>query len=376
MTVSPSTDQHADTSRTETARADRRAIETSMPPDSEAAIAAVAGLAILSTLPFSKINFWNDNVETIPEIAPTRPLSDRLRHLLRLLIRAGKADVVLLNGGERIDLAYLAVAGLCPWIRAPHQIVDAHWHARPGLPGLARRLVFLLGRRLLDEVQPHSPEEIELYHRAFGIPRERIRPLPWSTSLTGYDIRRRHAHPPTVVSGGHSYRDYAVLFEAVRRGGWPLEVGLPPSPISAETQALAEGIANVRIVSDWRIEEYWQRVADSHAFAMPIVPGLTRCTADQTILNAMSFGCVVVATDAISSRLYIRHGENGFLVPEGSPEAWVDTLRRVFALDPEQHAAIGRRAAADVDANYRESTRLARTLLRAAGACARRSGAR
>jgi hypothetical protein len=33
---------------------------------------------------------------------------------------------VLLNGGERVDLVYLALAGLAPWIRAPHLIFDAH----------------------------------------------------------------------------------------------------------------------------------------------------------------------------------------------------------------------------------------------------------
>jgi glycosyltransferase involved in cell wall biosynthesis len=109
-------------------------------------------------------------------------------------------------------------------------------------------------------------------------------------------------------------------------------------------------------------------VADARVFVMALTPGLRRCSADQTLLNAMSFGTVVVATDSMSSRLYIRDGENGFLVPENDPQALADTLRRVFTLAPQDYQRISRQAALDVQTHYREEQRLARTLQRAVAA--------
>lgn len=331
-------------------------------------------LRILSTLPFHRFPDWNASVRTVA--AKPRALSWLWRWtgitdpllIPRLLWQARRADAVLLNGGERVDLVYLALAGLAPWIRAPHLIVDAHWQAHGGLQGRLQRWLLRLGLPVLHEVQPHSQEEVALYRDHFGIPAERLRPLPWSTSLTGYRLERERPRADTVVSGGFSYRDYPTLFAAIRQCGLPLKVGLPPSRMTERARSEAADCPQIRIVDNWTFEEYWQAVADARVFAMALTPGLNRCTADQTLLNAMSLGTVVVATDSISSRLYIRDGENGFLVREDDPGALSDTLQRAWALPPEEYRRITRQAMADVDRNHREDTRLARTLLRAANA--------
>lgn len=327
---------------------------------------------ILSTLPFTKVTLWRESVDSIlPSRNLFTPLTGRIGIpdaflLFRLLRRAHRYDVVLLNGGERVDLVYLAVAGMLPWIRTPHVIVDAHWQVSDSAPGrFLQRLLFRMGRRLTAEVQPHSPEEIEIYHREFGIPREVIRPLPWSTSLTGYDIRQAGPPEPVVVTGGHSFRDYDTLLAAAPHFPWPVEIGLPPSPETERVRALVEQHGNARLVQDWTFQQYWEKVANSQVFAMCIVPGLTRCTADQTILNAMALGTVVVATDAISSRLYIRDGVNGFIVPERSVSGWIDTLHRVAALSPDARARIVEQARHDAQTLYGEEDRLRKTLSRA-----------
>ena len=344
---------------------------------------------LVSTLPFHNSPRWMAAVETVAARPARSP--GRWRRLWqragvpdpglvpRLLRRARDADAVLLNGGERADLLYLGLAGLCPWIHAPHLIVDAHW--QPGasrLHRLAQRLPLHLGRHLLAEVQPHSPEEIPLYEQVFGLPRSVVRPLPWSTSLTGYEIQRRPGPGEAIVTGGHSYRDYATLIEAVRGQPWTLRIGLPPSHVSRQVAAMAAGMDNVEIVPDWSFQAYWQAVADSRVFAMPITPGLQRCTADQTICNAMALGTIVVATDAMSARLYIEHGRTGFLVPEGDVEGWRRTLAHVHAL-PEAEAQAIRDAAREVaSTRFSEEARLEETLRRARRAAAewapRRSG--
>jgi glycosyltransferase involved in cell wall biosynthesis len=340
-------------------------------PELDAVSQACASIRILSTLPFAKTPAWRDAVHTLE---PRRRLGQHLWARLgitdplmipRLLWRARRADVVLLNGGERVDLLYLALAGLSPWIRAPHLIVDAHWQPHRGLTGFIQRLVLRLGRRVLYEAQPHSPEEIGIYVREFGIPIEKIRPLPWSTSLNGYDIEPAAERRSEAVSGGFSYRDYATLFEAIRLCGVPLRVGLPPSRATDAARRRAADCDRIEIVSTWTFKDYWQAVADARVFVMALTPGLQRCSADQTLLNAMSFGTVVVATDSISSRLYIRHGENGFLVPQNDPKALANCLRQVMSLDEPSYMRISAQAAADVQTLYREDLRLARTLQRA-----------
>lgn len=355
--------------------------------DASRAARAAAGLCIVSTLPFCKVEFWRQSVTSVEASArSSNGLLNRFWGRLgvpdpavisRLLRLAPRADVVLINGGERADLFYLALAGLMPWIRAPHLVVDAHW--QPGETKLLRamqRTILRLGRRLLAEVQIHSPEEVALYERNFGIPRHLLKPLPWSTSLHGYHIERQSATEDVVVTGGHSYRDYETLFASVAGQPWKVRIGLPASPVTARVREAAAALPNVSVVGDWTYEQYWQQVADSRVFAMPIVAGLQRCTADQTILNAMALGTIVVATDALSSRLYIRHGQTGFLVPEGDPEAWRATLRHVYALPQAEAQRIRDAAQREASTTFSEEERLLKTLERASAAARNRHTSR
>ena len=336
---------------------------------------------LLSTLPFHKSPRWSSSVETVPTSPAARPGAWRRAWarfgvpdpsvITRLLRRAGAADAVLINGGERADLVYLALAALCPWITAPHLIVDAHWQpGRTRLHRWAQRLPLWLGRRLLAEVQPHSREEIPLYASVFGLPESVVKPLPWSTSLTGYDLRRQSESGDAIGTGGHSYRGYRTLLDAVRGEPWTLRIGLPPSPVTAQVRAWAADLPNVEVVSHWTFQSYWQAVADSRVFAMAITPGLQRCTADQTICNAMALGTIVVATDAMSSRIYIDHGRTGFLVPEGDADAWRRTLRDVHALPDDEARAIRAAAQHEATTRFSEDARIDETLRRARVAAA------
>lgn len=305
---------------------------------------------IFSTLPYTKVPFW------------TRSVTTQRSHLLR---NAHEYDLVLLNGGERRDLVYAAIASLCPWIKTPHVIVDAHWQKGVGVRHLLQRLLLRMSRRLVKQVQVHSIEEVPLYHDIFGIPLATLVDIPYSTSLIGHAeiVPSRVApEPPFVLTGGVSFRDYEVFLAAAKLSGLRIKIGLPKAGVTPRIQALVDECPNVSLHTDWDNAEYVRQMQLCRVFAMPIEQGLTRSTADQTILNAMHFGKVVVATDSIGPRIYIRDGVNGFLVNSEEPEVWAWKLEHAFNLSPDDYERIGHWAWYDARVEFNEPLRLARTL--------------
>lgn len=333
-------------------------------------VAARAGsFRILSTLPYTKVPFWVKAVDTLA-FQWGRGWSSRfgiptVKFVLQMLARAPRYDVVLLTGGERRDLVYAAVAGLCPWIRTPHVIVDAHWQQGEGWKHTLQKLLLRLSRRLVVQVQPHSVEEVPLYHRLFGIPLATLRAVPWSTSLIGFDDVRpedTQAEPPFVLTGGLSFRDYGVFLAGAKASGVRIKIGLPKAGVTPEVKALVAQCPNVSLHTSWSNADYVRQMQLCSVFAMPITQGLTRSTADQTLLNAMHYGKIVVSTDSIGPRIYLRDGENGYLVRQPSGEAWADALTRAVALSPADQARLGRAAWHDARVVFNEPLRLARTL--------------
>jgi glycosyltransferase involved in cell wall biosynthesis len=329
---------------------------------------AASRFRILSTLPYGKAPFWNRVVTTVPT-KPNflTPLTRKagipdLFVIFRLLARAHRHQVVLLAGGERADLVYAALAGLCLWIRTPHVIVDAHWQKAGGLGGRLQRVLLSLAARVIVQVQPHSTDEIEIYEREFGIPRAKLRAIPWSTSLIGYQLPPCSRDEGYILSGGHSFRDYPVFIKAAGELGLRVKLGISAQEVGPNLRALVARYPSISLHSDWSNDAYFKQMAGCTVYAMPIQQGLTRSTADQTILNAMHLGKVVVATDSIGSRIYIKHGENGFLVKEPTEANWKAVLQQAMSLSDPQYDAIGDQARFDAQVQFNEFARLGRTL--------------
>lgn len=344
---------------------------------------ACRGLTIIATQGYRSSPLWTQEVVPVTARLPSGPAwwQRWCRRvdipdpglILRLLARARQADVVLLYGGDRADLIYLCLAGWVPWIRAPHLVVDAHWQpAGTSWKRALQRLCLRLGRRLLAEVQIHSDEERDLYARHFGLDFRLLRPLAWSSSLRGYPVVESPATARRgIVTGGLSYRDYATLISAARIGGWSLHVGIPPSAQAHEVAALAAGATGITQGADWGNTAFWQRVANAEIFVLCVEPGLQRCAGDPTVLTAMALGAIVVATNSLTSRLYIRHGVNGFIVPEGDVAAWVSTIEHVLQIPSADKDRIRAVARDDGRRVFSEERRLVATLDRASQAAHR-----
>ena len=326
--------------------------------DIERAMESCRRYRILSTLPYTKIGFWNDCVDTY-SLGP-----GFIKYVIGLIKLVPSYDLVLLTGGERFDLIYLAIAGLLPWIKTPHVIADAHWQKADGLLYLLQRAILRCGRRLAAQVQPHSQEEVSLYHKVYGIPLNTLRPVPWSPTLTGHDVSPATPEESGdfILTGGKSFRDYDSLFKAIAGLDVRVEVGLPAGPESQKIIEKWKNLSNVVFYTGWKNAQFIRKMAGCRFFVMPIVSGLTRSTAEQTILNAMYFGKIVIATNSIGSRIYIKDGVNGFLVREDSVTDWKSTILKVLSLTDSEIKSIGARAAYDAQINFSEPMRLVRTL--------------
>jgi glycosyltransferase involved in cell wall biosynthesis len=323
---------------------------------------------ILSTLPYSKVEFWNRVVITatlydgLADAHPARKIFSLVRRFFKLLCRAKNFDVVLISGGERAEIIYAALASLVPWIKTPHVILDAHWQKDSGLSGLMQRFVLFLSSRLVVQIQPHSAEEIEIYSRLFGVPVSKLKSVPWSSSLIGYDLTRCEGCGNYIVSGGSSFRDYNLLIVAAGELGIRLKLGVQSSSLSEKLRSFAAIYPSVTIHTDWSNADFFREIAGSSVFAMPITQGLTRSTADQSILNAMHMGRLVIASDSIGSRIYINDGVNGFLVSAPTVDEWKSVLNKALSLDEQQFSAISSQAVYDARVNFNEHVHLGRVL--------------
>lgn len=72
----------------------------------------------------------------------------------------------------------------------------------------------------------------------------------------------------------------------------------------------------------------------------------------RVVIEAQAMGRPVVATDHGGAVETVEHGDTGWRVPPGDPEALAAALDHVLAMAPERLAALGERARASVLANY------------------------
>ena len=82
----------------------------------------------------------------------------------------------------------------------------------------------------------------------------------------------------------------------------------------------------------------------------------------RVIVEAQAMGRPVVATDHGGARETIVPGVTGWLVPPRDPAALAVAIEETLALDPEERAAFGRQARAQVAAGYTREIMCARTI--------------
>lgn len=304
------------------------------------------------------------------------------------------ANVHILAGGHGLFHDWLAARGLpgtplrnLQWAIHPHRDTAAAWEMarilrrlRPDLLSLHASKAGLLGRLIRPAVRAPviftahgwsftdgvSPRAARWYRHA-----ERLA-APLATriiTVSEYDrqlaLRHRIAAPRRLVTIANGIRpararaapdqagtpriacvarlepqkDHETLLHALaglRGHPWRLElIGDGPLRAPLLQQAQALGIAE-RIQFTGLCDDVPARLATAQLFVLPSRwEGLPR-----SVLEAMSAGLPVIASDVGGTAEAVRHGETGYLVPRGDIERWQAYLGALL-IHQDQRKAMG-----------------------------------
>jgi hypothetical protein len=296
---------------------------------------------VLSTIHLPQRPGWAARVDSIDRDAVSRTA------LVRRIVRgAPDHDAVVLDAsvgpGERYCDLVAAIA-LARRAGPPVVLVECTWKLGDSR---SDQLACRVGARLLDSPRTAycvlSAAERNRFAATWNVDRDRVFFTPYC--YTAPDVR---LFPPEgsgtgVFAGGDSVRDYAPLVEAAR--------GLD-APVTVASRLL-QGVDRVPPnLTAGRVPfmRFQELTRSARVIYVALQDRPERSAGQQTYLNAMALGKLVVVPDVLGARDYIEDGRTGILVPPGDPAALRRTLE--WALDDANAgriAEIGRAAREDV----------------------------
>jgi hypothetical protein len=287
---------------------------------------------IIGTIGYEDRRPWADRVHCIDRRGVAGPV-----FLMRLVSAARASDAVVVNGSVGLRAGYvdlLATALIARRRPRPAVVVaECTWH--PGRTW-AERVTRQASMRLLD--RPNltycvlSSDEHARFARTWGLDPRRVEVTAYHFTMTRAELALPTTDDGLVFAGGDSMRDYEPLVGATRR--------VPVPVVIASRHRLRGPLpANLRAgpLPHARFVEMLHRAS---IVVVPFPKRLRRSAGQQTYLNAMALGKLVIVTDGLGVREYVEHGRTGLIVPPGDAAALADALR--WALDPANGPAVAR----------------------------------
>lgn len=278
---------------------------------------------------------WVETVRALPFL-PEAGLSRgrRLRTALlnsRLVLRSVKEGDILIFGNDSPTSATLYCLLAAMRNQRPVVVRSDPLLRYPRSP--LKKMLVCLSMQAVDKLLVWAPTVVERYHSVYGIPKHKMLAIPFHHSLAGYQIEPSQGN--YVFSGGNSARDYTTLLRAVHDLDIPFTVctGLK---ISENVPAHV----SVRTVSPG---EFRQLMAQARFVVLPLDMTDLRTTGQQSYLNAMAMGKLVIVTDTVDAPFHIENGVTGILTPSRD----VDALREAIIWawqNPGEAERIGHRA--------------------------------
>lgn len=249
----------------------------------------------------------------LPLLAPAGVLDRWARRLLprpwadgwALFRQRRRADVVV-TADYRTSLAFGALSRL--FGRACAHIVKELYLDEAVLESSWRRRVFRWALRDCDCVVANCSTEVATYARFLGLPRQRVRFLPWPSNLA---VDPAAHDDGSIFAAGRSFRDWATLFAAARSVAARFVVVAEAAAVAA-----LERPPNVELHCDVPRDRYLELLRRARIVVVPLRPTV-RSTGQAALLEALAVGKPVVAADTCGVADYVAAGETGLLYPAG-----------------------------------------------------------
>jgi glycosyltransferase involved in cell wall biosynthesis len=283
-----------------------------------------------------RLGWWRERATVVD-----RREHSRLGYVRTVVHAAAYHDAVLLDGsiGARELYADLVIAGLIGRRTKRIVISDATWKRG----GPVDRMLMGAGLRWIDTPRTLYCElsiaELRTFPRSWEVDTGRVVFTPFCFTLTEDELMMPTSEGGGVFAGGDSMRDYTPLLEVAP--GLPSRVTI--SSVSIRTRS--QGNLTVARVAH---EEFNRQLRAASVVVVPLAR-TERSAGQQTYLNAMALGNLVVDTDAPRVGEYVEDGVSVLVYPGGEPRALAEAIS--WALDPANAIAADRiRAAARVAA--------------------------
>jgi hypothetical protein len=266
-----------------------------------------------------RLGWWRERATVIDRRDHSR--SGYIRTVVRA---AADHDAVLLDGsiGARELYADLIIAGLIGRRTGRIVISDATWKRG----GPVDRTLMGAGLRWIDTPRTVycvlSSEELHTFPRSWAVDPGRVVFTPFCFTLTEDELMMPTSGEGGVFAGGDSMRDYTPLLEVAP--GLPERVTIASGSLRARSQG---NLTVARVAHD----EFNRLLGAASVVVVPLARA-ERSAGQQTYLNAMALGKLVVVTEAPGVGDHIEDGVTGLVVPGGDPRALAEAIS--WALDP------------------------------------------
>jgi glycosyltransferase involved in cell wall biosynthesis len=237
-----------------------------------------------------------------------RSVTRSMRHVIFALKQAKHAEVILADGehlGIPLALTLRALRINTPQLAIGHNLLNP----------AKTRLLRCVRVRPVDRFVTHSANQVQLILAATGLTPGQLAVVPYGIDTAFWSECPARESEGLVVSAGREHRDYRTLVAALPPGA-NLTIAdhslFTPHATRRDPEAWPPTVQRVALDSRGLRDLY------SHAevVVVPVIEssmpaGIT------TLLEAMSMGKAVIATETSELRGVVRHGETGLVVKPG-----------------------------------------------------------
>lgn len=276
---------------------------------------------IATTLSYPRRPQWASRVQVVDTSSMSRAAAVRA-----IVSMSADCDVLVLDGsiGIRALNPDLAAAAIVARRRRPPAIVIAECNWKGG-SGYLDRVLRSAGIRAIDGAVAVycvvSSAEIESFPVTWGIDADRVAFTPFYYTLSEDELCQEVTDDGGVFAGGNPMRDYGTLVEAARHLPVPVTIATSRKEVTGRAD-LPPNVSAGPIPHD----DYVRRLRSAAVVAIPLRGETERSGGEQTYLNAMALGKLVVVSDGPGARDYIEDGVTGILVPPHDPAAMRDAI--------------------------------------------------